>query len=223
MSASPARRRVAAAAIGWLGVLLVVPGTPAQADTVYTGTLVQAVAAIPVTAERNAGYDRALFPHWSDADGDCQSTRAEVLLSEADAAVAFSSGGSRCTVTTGRWFSYYDRVSWTSAADVDIDHVVALAEAWGSGASGWTTTRRRAYANDLGDRRSLVAVTDDVNQAKGDKDPGSWLPAYDRCRYVAEWAAVKLRWRLSADAAEKQVLGSYARSCPSRTVTVSRA
>ena len=98
----------------------------------------------------------------------------------------------------GRWFSYYDRVSWTLAADVDIDHMVPLAEAWDSGARSWTTARRQAYANDLGDRRSLVAVTDNVNQAKGDQDPAAWLPQSPSCRYVREWVAVKIRWRPDA-------------------------
>jgi hypothetical protein len=49
----------------------------------------------------------------------------------------------------GRWFSYYDRVSWTDAGRIDIDHVV-LAEAWDTGASAWTAAQRQGYANDLG-------------------------------------------------------------------------
>ncbi len=69
--------------------------------------------------------------------------------------------------------SYYDDATWSDQADLDIDHVVALAEAWDSGASGWTTAQRRAFANDLGDERCLVAVTDSVNQAKGDEDPAT--------------------------------------------------
>jgi len=203
-----------------LALLATVPA-PARAAT-FSGSLAQAVAAVPTAAEHNSGYDRALFPHWVDADGDCQDTRAEVLVAEADAAVTYTSS-SRCTVATGRWFSYYDRVTWTNASDVDIDHMVPLAEAWGSGARGWTTARRQAYANDLGDRRTLVGVTDNVNQAKSDQDPATWLPTYDKCRYVAEWVAVKIRWGLSADAAEKQVLNQYAGSCSTTTVTVTTA
>ncbi|GEB13520.1 DUF1524 domain-containing protein [Pimelobacter simplex] len=202
-----------------LALLATVPA-PARAAS-FSGSLAQAVAAVPTAAESNSGYDRALFPHWVDADGDCQNTRAEVLVAEADAAVTYTSS-SRCTVATGRWFSYYDRATWTSASDIDIDHMVPLAEAWGSGARGWTTARRQAYANDLGDRRTLVGVTDSVNQAKSDQDPATWLPAYDKCRYVAEWVAVKIRWGLSADAAEKQVLSTYAGTC-SNTVTVTIA
>lgn len=203
-----------------LTVLLAVPAAPAHAAT-FSGSLAQGVAAIPTAAENNSGYDRALFPHWVDANGDCQNTRAEVLVAEADAAVTYTSSSS-CTVATGKWFSYYDRATWTNAADVDIDHMVPLAEAWGSGAKGWTTARRQAYANDLGDSRTLVGVTDNVNQAKGDQDPATWLPTYDKCRYVAEWVAVKIRWGLTADSAEKSVLNSYASSC-SNTITVTTA
>ena len=204
-------------------LLLVGPLTPAQAATTFSGSLAQGVAAIPTSSEANTGYDRTLFRHWVDADGDCQNARAEVLVSEAEAdtAITYTTSG-RCTVSTGRWFSYYDRVSWTLASDVDIDHMVPLAEAWGSGASVWTSARREAYANDLADYRTLVGVTDNVNQSKGDQDPATWLPTYDKCRYVSEWVAVKIRWGLSADSAEKSVLNSYASSC-SNTITVTRA
>lgn len=217
---SPATRLVLAAS-ALLVVVLGLQPAPAQAATTFSGTIAQGIARIPTVSESNAGYDRTLFPHWVDANGDCQNTRAEVLISEADATVTYTSS-SRCTVATGRWFSYYDRVSWTNASDVDIDHMVPLAEAWGSGARSWTTARRQAYANDLGDHRTLVGVTDNVNQSKGDQDPSTWLPTYDKCRYVAEWVAVKIRWGLSADSAEKSVLNSYAASC-SNTITVTTA
>ncbi|GAB3247747.1 HNH endonuclease family protein [Alteromonas gracilis] len=202
--------------------LIAAPGTAQAADT-FSGSLAQAVAAVPTAAEANSGYDRTLFRHWVDANGDCQDARSEVLISEAesDTPITYTTS-SRCTVATGRWFSYYDRASWTSASDVDIDHMVPLAEAWGSGASSWPASRREAYANDLGDYRTLVGVTDNVNQSKSDQDPSTWLPTYDRCRYVAEWVAVKIRWGLSADSSEKSVLNSYASSC-SNQVTVTRA
>jgi hypothetical protein len=216
------RRWSAMLAATVVGTLVLLVPAPAQAAT-FSGTLAQAVAAVPTAAEANTGYDRTLFKHWVDANGDCQNARQEVLISEAepDTPITYTTSG-KCTVSTGRWFSYYDRVSWTLASDVDIDHMVPLAEAWGSGASGWTAARREAYANDLGDYRTLVGVTDNVNQSKSDQDPATWLPTYDKCRYVAEWVAVKIRWGLTADSAEKSVLNSYASSC-STTVTVTTA
>lgn len=219
---STLRARALAVALIVPAGLIAAPGTAQAADT-FSGSLAQAVAAVPTAAEANSGYDRTLFRHWVDANGDCQNARAEVLISEAEADTPITyTTSSRCTVATGRWFSYYDRVSWTNASDVDIDHMVPLAEAWGSGASSWTASRREAYANDLGDYRTLVGVTDNVNQSKSDQDPSTWLPTYDKCRYVAEWVAVKIRWGLTADSAEKSVLDSYASSC-SNQVTVERA
>jgi hypothetical protein len=133
--------------------------------------------------------------------------------------------GSGCTLSGGRWYSYYDNAHWTLPSDLDIDHFVPLAEAWDSGARNWTTSQRRSYANDLGDALPLVAVTDNINQAKGDQDPTSWMPPYSsaRCRYITEWVAVKLRWRLTVDSTDKSALASWANSCPNVTITVARA
>jgi hypothetical protein len=103
--------------------------------------------------------------------------------------------------------------------------MVPLAEAWDSGARNWTTAQRQSYANDLGDDRTLVAVTDNVNQAKSDADPAEWMPPLSSvyCRYIAEWTAVKTRWGLTADSAEKSALTSYAASCTNVTITVTLA
>ncbi|HET8661652.1 MAG TPA: HNH endonuclease family protein [Micromonosporaceae bacterium] len=195
--------------------------SPAWAET-YSAPLRTAVYDLQVATEIRTGYDRSLFPHWIDADGDGCNTRYEVLIAEATTTPSVGPG---CSLSGGRWYSYYDNVSWTNPSDLDIDHMVALAEAWDSGARTWTTTRRRSFANDLGDYRPLVAVTDDVNQAKGDRDPGSWMPPYSsaRCRYINEWVAVKLRWRLSVDTTERNALISWANACPNVTITVVRA
>jgi hypothetical protein len=156
--------------------------------------------------ETTGGYDRGLFNHWIDADGDCFDTRQEVLLEETQAAV----GASECSVTTGRWFSRYDQQTWTNASDVDIDHFVPLAEAFGSGALGWTPAQRQAFANDLEFAPSLVAMTDSLNQSKGDRDPAEWLPpiAQTHCEYVQNWVQVKYRWKLTIDEAEANAIRS---------------
>ena len=198
--------------------LLTTVAAPAQADS-YSAPLQTAISGLPVASEVRTGYDRTLFPHWKDLDGDCQDSRHEVLIAETSVSPTYTTG-SECSVATGEWFSYYDRVSWTAAGDVDVDHVVALAEAWDSGARTWTTTRRQSFANDLGDPRSLVAVTDNVNQSKGDQDPATWLPTYDQCRYILEWTAVKIRWGLSVDTAEKNTLTSLGSQCTNVTLSV---
>ena len=176
-----------------------------------------AVRSLPVARETAAGYDRDKFKHWTDADGDCRDTRDEVLAAESRVAVH------GCDIIQGRWFSYYDRVTWRHSSDVDIDHLVALKEAWDSGARRWNAGTRKRFANDLRDRRSLVAVTDNVNQSKSDRDPAEWLPSYGKCRYVKEWTAVKLRWRLKTNRVEKQRLTTLASGCPNTRLVVTRA
>lgn len=190
---------------------------PARAGETYSAPLTTAIGSLTVATEVRTGYERSKFTHWIDADGDGCNTRYEVLDVESETSVTCSN------VTGGRWFSYYDRVSWTNPSDVDIDHMVALAEAWDSGARSWTAAQRQAYANDLGDYRSLVGVTDDVNQAKGDQDVAEWLPTYDKCRYLREFVAVKIRWRLSVNSTEKTAMQNLASTCTNTTITVTRA
>ena len=215
------RRTLTALSLAVAAPLALVAGTsaPAAAAT-YSAPLTTAIADLTVAAEVRTGYSRDLFPHWIDADGDGCSTRNEVLLEEADDPPTRTG---TCTLSGGRWFSYYDRVSWTNTSDIDIDHMVPLAEAWDSGARTWTTATRQAYANDLGDYRTLVGVTDNVNQAKGDQDVAQWLPQYDKCRYLREFVAVKHRWRLTVDSAEKSAMQSLAATCTNSTITVTLA
>lgn len=199
--------------------LVALPAAPAHAAD-YSAPLSTAIADLPGASEDRSGYDRDLFNHWIDADGDGCSTRNEVLIEEADDPVSVGSG---CSLSGGRWYSYYDGVSWTDPADVDIDHMVPLAEAWDSGASDWSSADREAYANDLDDRRTLVGVTDSVNQTKGDQDPAEWLPDHQQCRYLEEWVAVKHRWGLTVDTAERSALSSLASGCSDVTITVTLA
>jgi hypothetical protein len=199
-------------------VVLALP-SPAVADA-YSEPLRTAVEDLPVATEVRTGYERSLFPHWVDADGDGCSTRNEVLLAEADDP---PSVGADCTLSGGRWFSYYDGVSVDGPGGLDIDHMVPLAEAWDSGARTWATATRRRFANDLGDYRSLVAVTASANRSKGDRDPDEWLPAKQQCRYVKQWVAVKHRWRLKVNSAEKKTLRTLAAGCTNTTITVTLA
>jgi Protein of unknown function (DUF1524) len=196
----------------------VIWATPAYAAT-YSAPLRTAVSSLPIATEVRTGYSRDLFPHWIDADSDGCNTRAEVLIAEATTAPTIGSG---CSLSGGRWYSYYNNAFYTLTSDLDIDHMVPLAEAWDSGARNWTTTRRRSYANDLADPRPLVAVKDTVNQSKGDQDPAQWMPSYSgaTCRYIQEWVAVKKRWGLSVDSAEKTALTNVANGCTNVTITV---
>jgi hypothetical protein len=168
------------------------------------------LASLTVAAETNAAtYDRALFPHWITISGTC-NTRETVLKRDGVGVVT----GSNCAATSGSWTSPYDGATWTAASDVDIDHMVALAEAWRSGAYAWTTSRRQSFANDLTNAQ-LWAVTDNVNQAKGDKDPADWKPPLTSfyCTYAKAWVDVKYEWGLTVDSAEKSALTSMLATC----------
>jgi uncharacterized membrane protein YhaH (DUF805 family) len=159
------------------------------------------VANLRVEPEFIGGYDRSLFRHWSDADGDGCDTRREVLIAESLTPVSVGSG---CSLSGGTWYSAFDGVTTTDASSFDVDHMVPLAEAWRSGAHAWDSGTRDRFANDLGNPHSLIAVSASSNRSKGDKDISRWLPP-DRgfhCTYIEAWVSVKAQWELSVDEAE---------------------
>ncbi|MGH8930239.1 MAG: HNH endonuclease family protein [Egibacteraceae bacterium] len=200
-------------------VMTTVLAAPASAQTV---SLHQAVTELPVADEDRTGYDRDAFRHWIDEDKDKCDTRKEVLIAEA---TMESTQGDKCALSEGQWYSYYDNKIQTVERALDIDHMVPLAEAWDSGASDWTSDQRRAYANDLGEERALVAVTAGENRSKADKDPAEWLPPYEGalCQYVQDWVMVKLRWELTVDTEEKTELTKQAARCPDTEITFTSA
>ena len=168
------------------------------------------LAELTVAAESHAStYDRDLFPLWITISGAC-NTRETVLKRDGTNVVTDSS----CAATSGSWFSPYDGATWTAGSDVDIDHMVPLAEAWQSGAWAWTTPQRQTYANDLGGPE-LWAVTDNVNQSKSDQDPTTWQPsvASFRCTYARAWIQVKWFYDLTVDSSEKSALNTMLGTC----------
>lgn len=195
-----------------------------QATATSAPVSAKALLARLVTApEAGSGtYVRSRFAYPSDADHDCQDTRAEVLLQESSARAAFTSS-KHCVVRSGRWSSYYDGAVATSAAALQVDHLVPLAQAWVSGARSWTAAQRTSYANDLAYGPTLVAVSSRQNLAKGDRDPARWLPPLTsaRCVYATQWVQVKYRWGLTVDAAERAALARILTgACGARVVAV---
>jgi hypothetical protein len=168
--------------------------------------------ALRVRAEVTSGYSRDYFHHWIDADRDGCDTRKEVLLAEARTSP--SRYGS-CSLSGGSWWSAYDGVITSDSSTFDVDHFVALAEAWGSGAWRWSYSTREAFANDLGFAGSLIAVSASSNRSKSDRDPAHWLPPNSNywCTYATTWIAVKYRWSLTIDRAEKLKLRSLVVNC----------
>ncbi|MCM3594961.1 HNH endonuclease family protein [Metabacillus idriensis] len=178
------------------------PGTPSKS------TAQSQLNALTVKTEGSmTGYSRDKFPHWISQGNGCD-TRQVVLQRDAD----YYSGS--CPVTSGKWYSYYDGVTLYNPSDLDIDHVVALAEAWRSGASSWTTDKREDFANDLSGTQ-LIAVSASTNRSKGDQDPSTWQPPRSgaACGYSKWWISTKYKWSLSLQSSEKTALQSMLNSC----------
>ncbi|OCC09846.1 HNH endonuclease family protein [Streptomyces sp. PTY087I2] len=201
----------ATAALAATSALFSAPSAQAAMPTpVSAATARTYLGQLTVSAEgSSSGYSRDKFPHWITQSGTC-NTREVVLKRDGTNVQQDAS----CAAVSGSWYSPYDGATWSAASDVDIDHMVPLAEAWRSGASGWTTAQRQSFANDL-TRPQLIAVTDNVNQSKGDKDPAKWLPPSSsyKCTYVRAWVHVKKHYNLSVDSAEKSALQSALNGC----------
>jgi hypothetical protein len=179
--------------------------------------------ALTVAAEdTGAHYDRDAWAHWSSLGQGCD-TREAVLKTQGRG----TSTGKGCHLLSGSWVSWYDNQDsciaihgrWETGGcliddpDVlDVDHVVALAEANRSGARTWTADRRERYANDPD---GLLVVSASSNRSKGDKDPAEWLPANlgYRCEYTSRWVGVKTRWGLTVDRAERDALAAVLGGC----------
>lgn len=204
-----------------LTVVTDVAAPPPASAAVVKKRLVGLIKNLKVAPEVRRGYDRSKFRHWVDADSDGCDARREVLYAEARVKPTIGSG---CDLRGGLWVSYYDGVRTGDDSSFDVDHMVPLAEAWDSGARRWTAGTRKRFANDLGDGRSLVAVSASSNRSKSDADPADWLPRPGaRCRYVREYAAVKTRWRLTVNRAEKRAMLRVARGCRNVVVRVRHA
>jgi len=154
-----------------------------------------------VANEYPSGYERDYFRHWVTVDAAGCSAREHVLKQES---ITLPQVDSPCYVVAGDWYSAYDGITLSDRAEVDIDHMVPLKEAWDSGAWRWDAATRERYANDVADRRSLIAVTGSSNGSKSDNDPSQWMPSVSsyRCKYLGDWVAVKARWNLTMDSSE---------------------
>ena len=203
----------ATAALAASFVIVVGVGPPADAyppEPPDPATSLEHLDAIPEADEASmGGYDRDLFPHWITVEGSCD-TRETVLQRDGTGV----STGSDCYPTSGDWYSVYDQVWLSDPSDVSIDHIVALAEAWRSGASEWSTDQRQTFANDL-EHAQLIAVSIGSNSSKGDSDPSEWKPTNTGvwCVYAREWIDVKYVYGMTADAAEKAALEEMLGTC----------
>jgi len=149
-------------------------------------------------------YKRSLYRHWVDDDGDCQNTRAEVLIRDDDDHRVQFKTSRHCVVKSGTWLDPYTSSTFTSAGKIDVDHVVPLKNAHESGGWAWSNDKRRRYANFIDSPGHLLAVSATENRRKGAKGPDQYLPpnADYHCEYVALWIRIKRDWELEMTEAE---------------------
>lgn len=180
-----------------------------------SGAAATALAELEVkSAADRAGYDRRKFGSpWADTDGNSCSTRNDILQRDLDEVrleedeCVVGSGILKVDPYTG------EKVEFTKGrSKVDIDHLVALSDAWEKGAGEWDPAKRIALANDP---LNLLAVDASANRQKGDADAADWLPANDsyRCEYVALQIAVKAKYELWVTPKEKNAMSDVLEKC----------
>jgi hypothetical protein len=182
-----------------------------------TGSAAEALSALVVKGPAaKAGYDRDLF-HWrSDVDRNGCDTRNDVLRRDLRSAL-FEAGTRGCVVLSGTLPDPYGgvplRMVRGGGDGIDVDHVVALGNAWVSGADRWSDEQRTRFGNDP---LNLLAVSASQNRQKGDGDAATWLPASKafRCAYAARQVAVKRSYGLTAKPAERAAIERVLSRCP---------
>lgn len=192
------------------------PATPAQAAK---GTALAAVASLAVKGRApKTGYSREQFGQaWFDADRNGCDTRNDVLRRD----LVNRDMKNWCKVLAGTrrpdpYTGATIRFVSGGASEIDVDHVVALSDAWQKGAASWRPEKRLAFANDP---LNLLAVAAGANRSKGDGDVATWLPpakAY-RCTYVARVVAIKLKYRVWVTAPEHDAMVRILSQCAPAT------
>ncbi|MGW5174464.1 HNH endonuclease family protein [Streptomyces sp. NPDC004082] len=204
-------------------VLLAVSGCAEQTtgvagpeDTAAGGAALSAVDSLTVKGRApKTGFDRDRFgTAWADTDSNRCDTRDDILKRDLED-VKFSDGA--CKVASGRLdpdpYTGKDVAFARGRSQVDIDHIVALSDAWQKGAQKWEASKRIALANDP---LNLLAVDASTNRSKGDGDTATWLPPNKRyrCTYVAAQVAVKRKYDLWVTGAEKSAMKRVLSGCP---------
>ncbi|GGS61055.1 HNH endonuclease family protein [Actinokineospora fastidiosa] len=164
----------------------------------------------PRPEDTGAHYRRADWGDWDYDPASKCNTRERVLARDGRGLKV----DAQCRPTCPQgdcWTSPYDGVAVDDASDLQIDHIVPLAEANRSGARRWTKDERETFYND---QDNLVAVTARSNQSKGDDDPGRWRPVRGHwCDYATRYVTIKARYRLSVDPVEHAELARMLNTC----------
>ena len=198
---------------------IVIPAAPAVATGEKAASVLETLAVKGRAAK--TGYSRDQFgAAWADVDRNGCDTRNDILKRDLTS-ITFKSGTQNCIVLSGELLDPYsgEKISFvrgvTTSSDVQIDHVVALSDAWQKGGQKLSIAQRTALANDP---LNLLAVKGRLNSQKGDGDAATWLPPLKsyRCAYVARQIAVKAKYSLWVTAAEKSAIKGILSKCPNQ-------
>jgi hypothetical protein len=165
------------------------------------------------------GYTRAQFTHWSDLDRNGCDARNDTLKRDLTE-VIYKAGTRDCKVISGLLLDPYSGkvITFSSTkSTIDIDHVVALSNAWQTGAAYFDKTKRQQIANDP---LNLLAVDLTLNRQKGDGDTATWLPPLKsyRCDYVSRQIAVKAKYGLWVTQPEKVAIIKLLEKCEGQKI-----
>ena len=207
--------------------LLLAGMTPAKAELVTSGL---SVIEAQVTKGRapKTGYTRAQFgPDLTKSDFDRNGcdTRNDILKRDLTK-IVFKEKTKSCVVMSGVLVDPFSGESINFAqgvktsSDIQIDHLVALSNAWQTGAFMLTADQRKAFANDP---LNLLAVKGKLNSQKGESDAATWLPPLKsyRCDYVSRQIAVKMKYKLWFTAPEKEAMIRILKTCPEKALPTS--
>ncbi len=202
-----------------LGLLLTLLPTTAPAATNDALTALNQLEVKGRAAK--TGYTRAQFPHWSDPDRNGCDARNDTLKRDLTN-ITYKVGTRDCKVVGGQLLDPFSGKSLTfssTKSNIDIDHLVALSNAWQTGAAYFDKAKRTQIANDP---LNLLAVDAKLNRQKGDGDAATWLPPAKsfRCEYVAAQIAVKVKYSLWLTAPEKSAMSRVLESCPEQLLPV---
>jgi hypothetical protein len=200
---------------------------PTSADEAKEVLATAVLETLPVKGRApKTGYTRAQFGQtWADVDRNGCDTRNDILKRDLTA-IVFKAKTRDCVVESGILVDRYsgETINFVrgniSSMEVQIDHVVALSNAWQTGAFKLTADQRKALANDP---LNLFAVKGRLNSQKGDGDAATWLPPLKsfRCSYVAQQIAVKAKYSLWVVAPEKSAMTAILVKCPTQKLPIS--
>lgn len=188
-------------------------GTIPAGDPSEAGEVLATLSVAP--SGSMSGYSREAFDHWSDAlengwdvPSESCDARDAALIRDGENVIV----GDSCSIDSGTWVDPYAGETNTDSSDVDIDHIVPLANAWRSGAADWDEAERERFANAPD---NLLAADAGENRSKGDRGPEAWRPPDESawCDYAIRWTQVKSEYELSVNPDEKTSLEEMLGTC----------